>query len=327
MKDNKPPANLSNGKTAVPTGFDRRSKKLVKQLVKEQFKNQIKPQVTQEGVATWRSREFESIELHRGSTITQDYPRHWHDELYLCATIGGRRELDSAGGSYLTPPGSLLLIPSGEVHADRKYQCSFRCMFIEFRAFHASVEQFTEQAVPEIHFRTELISNERTKSSFLRLHRSLEEPDSELGRHTSGLLFFHKLVSEHSSNSLPSPRDGNEDFAVRRTKQHLNERYAEHVSLQDLAQLTGLSPYHLHRSFCRKIGMPPHAYQLHVRITQARSLLRSGRSISETASVVGFVDQSHFSRHFKKFTGVTPGQYLHPEQEPTRRPAAQPLAS
>jgi AraC-like DNA-binding protein len=39
------------------------------------------------------------------------------------------------------------------------------------------------------------------------------------------------------------------------------------------------------------------------------------------------VDQSHFSRHFKRLTGVTPGRFLHPEQEHTRRSASRALAS
>jgi AraC-like DNA-binding protein len=295
------PTNRLSGKAAVPGGFDRRGAEQI--------------------VDTWRSAEFDSIELHRGSAITQEYPRHWHDELYLCATVAGRRELDCMGLSYITPPGSLVLIPPGEIHADRKFECTFRCMFIELRAFHIALENFAEQSVRGINFRTALIQNERTMTSFLQVHRSLEERSSEPGRDSTVLRFLRKLISEHSGSISPL-RDGNEDFAVRRTKQYLDERYSERVSLQDLARLTRLSPYHLHRAFCKRIGMPPHAYQLQVRITQARLLLRMGRSISDTAFLVGFVDQSHFSRHFKKLMGVTPGRYSRPQQECTRRPAS-----
>src|SRR5262249_16287688 len=102
----------------------------------------------------------------------------------------------------------------------------------------------------------------------------------------------------------------NEDLAVRRTRQFLEEHYAERVSLLELARLTGLSAYHLNRSFCRKIGMPPHEYQLQTRILRAKAFLRRGRSVSETAALVGFADQSHFTRHFKRSVGVTPGKFL-----------------
>jgi AraC-like DNA-binding protein len=278
-------------------------------------------------VNTWRAAGFDSIELHRGASITMDYKRHWHDELYLCAVVDGGGVLDCQGSSYSTPPGTLVLLPSGEVHANRKRECSFHCMFIEFPALQKAVEQFTEQLVPGIHFRPELIYNDKTMKSFLRLHRALESRGSRLRRDSALLSFFHRLVDRHSSAIIPPFRDGNEDFAVERTKQFLDEHYAEQVSLADLARLTRLSPYYLHRSFCRKVGMPPHAYQVQVRVSRARSFLRLGRSISDAASAAGFVDQSHFTRHFKKLTGVTPGRYLRLEQECTRRFTPQTLTS
>ena len=274
---------------------------------------------------TWRVAGYDSIELHRGASITMDYARHWHDELYLCAVLDGEGDLDCWGNSYATRPGALVLVPSGEVHANRKRQCSFRCMFVEFPGLLKAVEQFTEQSIPGINFRTDLIYSSQTISSFLRLHRALETPGSRLQRDSAVLHFFHRLVDRHSSASIPPVRDGNENFAVQRTKQFLDEHYAEQVSLNDLARLTGLSPYYLHRSFCRKVGLPPHAYQVQVRVSRARSFLRRGRSISDAASAAGFVDQSHFTRHFKKLTGFTPGRYLRLEQECTRRSAPQAL--
>jgi AraC-like DNA-binding protein len=278
-------------------------------------------------VERWRAPEFDAIELHRGAAITSQYPRHWHDELYLNAIVDGGGELDCVGGSQATRPGTLILIPSGEVHADRKRECSFRCMFIEFSAVRATLEQFVAQSVPEINFRTELIQDKRTISNFLQLHHSLEADGSRLGPDAAVAVFFHRLVSRHSTASLPLARDGNENFAVQRTRRFLDEHFAERVSLQDLAKLTGLSAFYLHRSFCRKIGMPPHAYQVQARITRALSLLRRGRSISDAASSVGFVDQSHFSRHFKRSTGVTPGQFVQSEQERTRRATSHALSS
>ena len=278
-------------------------------------------------VERWRAAEFDCIELHRGSAITSEYPRHWHDELYLSAIVEGGGEVDCVGASYVTAPGTLVLIPSGEIHADRKRRCSFRCMFIELPALQAALEQFTEQGLPGINFRTEMIHEARTMRSFLQLHRSLEERESRSGDDFGVLSFFHRLVRQHSTAGMRAVRDGNEDFAVQRTRRFLDEHYAESVSLLDLARLTGLSPYYLHRSFCRKIGMPPHAYQVQVRVTRARSLLRRGRTISDAASSAGFVDQSHFSRHFKRLTGVTPGQFLQTEQERTRRCEPNALAS
>lgn len=278
-------------------------------------------------VERWRAPNFQSIELHRGSAINSEYPRHWHDELYLCAIIEGGSELHCAGGSQVSAPGTLVLIPSGEVHADRKWDCSFRCMFIELPALRAAWEQFAGRSVSGIDFRTQMIRDARTLASFLRLYRALETPGSPLKRESALAGFLHRLVRRHSSAAMPALRNGSENFAVGRTRKFLDEHFAERISLHDLAQLTGLSPFHLHRSFCRKVGMPPHAYQLQSRITRALTLLRRGHSISDAASSVGFVDQSHFARHFKRSTGVTPGQYQLAQQECTRRSAAFALTS
>lgn len=70
-----------------------------------------------------------------------------------------------------------------------------------------------------------------------------------------------------------------------------------------------MSAYHFIRSFRTVVGMPPHAYQLHVRIARAKTLLRQGSSIAQTAFATGFADQSHLTNRFKAVLGITPGQY------------------
>ncbi len=87
------------------------------------------------------------------------------------------------------------------------------------------------------------------------------------------------------------------------------ENYADNVSMERLAQIANLSPFHLNRVFCSELGMPPHAFQTQVRIIKAKELLHRGWSISRVASVAGFADQSHLTRHFKRLIGVTPGEY------------------
>lgn len=277
-------------------------------------------------VDIWRHRDFESIELHRGSGITLEYPRHWHDELYVCAVLDGAAYLDCPGTSIFTPRGTLAIVPSGEVHANRKLACTFRCLFMEFKALQNALEQFMEQNIPGLNFRTQLIDDARTMASFLQLHRWLEKPSARLGRDHSLLVFLHQLLARHGTASIRLSADGNEDYAVRRSKKFLDEHYAEPVSLQDLARLVGLSPYHLNRSFCRKIGMPPHAYQLQIRIARAKSALRTGSSIAEVALATGFADQSHFTRVFKRLIGVTPARYWRHSKNVQDSPDGLPLA-
>jgi AraC-like DNA-binding protein len=70
-----------------------------------------------------------------------------------------------------------------------------------------------------------------------------------------------------------------------------------------------MSPFHLAHVFVREVGMPLHVYAETIRTRRARSLLKSELSIAQIAFQLGYADQSHFTRRFKQFQGVTPGQY------------------
>jgi AraC-like DNA-binding protein len=72
---------------------------------------------------------------------------------------------------------------------------------------------------------------------------------------------------------------------------------------------SGLSPCHFLRVFKHQTGMPPHRYHLNLRLERGRRLLRQGCEIADVAARTGFADQSHFTRHFRRFFGVTPGRY------------------
>lgn len=100
-----------------------------------------------------------------------------------------------------------------------------------------------------------------------------------------------------------------ETKAIALIRAYLEAHYAENVSIDALAQLVGLSPYYLIRSFHRQVGLPPHGYQRHWQLLQAKRALRTSKPLSEVAIEHGFYDQSHLTRHFKRAFGVTPGQY------------------
>ena len=100
-----------------------------------------------------------------------------------------------------------------------------------------------------------------------------------------------------------------DSYRVQRVKEMIMDRLEANLSLDEFSEQSGLSRYHLIRSFKAKYGQSPHAFQLDQRIKKAKSLLQQGRSLVDTASLLGFADQSHFQRNFKKRLAVTPKQY------------------
>jgi AraC family transcriptional regulator len=72
-----------------------------------------------------------------------------------------------------------------------------------------------------------------------------------------------------------------------------------------------MSPHYFSRLFKKTTGFTPHQYVINCRIEKAKDLLKKGKlSIAEIAKEVGFVDQSHLHRYFKRKVGITPKSFL-----------------
>lgn len=98
--------------------------------------------------------------------------------------------------------------------------------------------------------------------------------------------------------------------AVQRALDFIDACFAGPISLTDLAEAAGLSVSRFAARFSTEIGVSPQQYVRIVRVRQAQRLLRRGVSPSVVAAEVGFFDQSHLCRHFKRMLGHTPREWL-----------------
>jgi AraC-like DNA-binding protein len=83
----------------------------------------------------------------------------------------------------------------------------------------------------------------------------------------------------------------------------------DRVSLADLSTVAGLSRFELVRRFRADTGMPPHAFQIDLRIGRARRMLAAGEAPAAVAASCGFADQAHLTRTFRRSVGVTPARF------------------
>jgi len=87
----------------------------------------------------------------------------------------------------------------------------------------------------------------------------------------------------------------------------IESHISEKISLDALSTMAGLSPHHFARAFQQSLGMPPHRYMLRRRLEQVEKMLRDTQlPLSHIALAVGFSDQSHLNRHFRRLTGMSP---------------------
>jgi AraC family transcriptional regulator len=93
--------------------------------------------------------------------------------------------------------------------------------------------------------------------------------------------------------------------------EYVMENLDNDPTLEQMAAVARLSPYHFARQFRKTTGLPPHQYVIARRVERAQHILKRDHDVSlgEVALRVGFSDQSQFSFHFKRIAGVTPGQY------------------
>ena len=98
--------------------------------------------------------------------------------------------------------------------------------------------------------------------------------------------------------------------ALQRIREYIDEHLAENIELETLADIAGLSKWHFARAFKQSVGTPPHFYLIQRRLERAQELLaETDLSLAQIALKSGFSDQSHFSRRFRMFLGVTPRSF------------------
>ena len=264
-----------------------------------------------ESLRVWRNPWFEGMVFHRGMRFTHPYPRHWHDELHLCAYTAGAGYLRCRGATHLACAGDLILTPPSEVHHNwvpDGQTVSFLSLYIDDRALTARSVKLRDVANAPARPVAHVPRRKRLKQQFLRMYSAMESRTSRL---EAEALFSNWL------NSFWSPASTRPCIGIPVRKAHAcdargttspnvpRSRFRWRNSVGSRIS----SPFHLHRLFSQQTGMPPHAYQTLLRINRAKKLLRSGRALADVAASTGFADQSHFTRHFRRIVGVPPGRY------------------
>ena len=248
----------------------------------------------------------------------QHSPREWRVACPDFAVVmfrTWRGGVHSRGRIHPGEPGLVFCNTPGEVMVANPFAeaGSFSVLELEF----SLIEQWlSEQQPNSLHFDWAAVMqplSARLRARFCEFFDVFEATASAMQVQSLLLDLSEVMISELVRGArAPRPPAGPPLGAAGRMRECLNEE-GLHVDLETLAKRAGLSRFQALRAFKQRYGLPPHAYQLALRIGHARKLLREGASAADVAARCGFADQSHFTRHFKRINGVTPAQYARAE--------------
>lgn len=258
---------------------------------------------TGEQVRAWRPHVPGVGEVLHAHFTEHAYPAHTHDLWTVLLVDTGGVAYDLEHRSHDAAAGSLTVLPPHVPHDGRAALAT---------GFDKRVVYLDDRWLPPDLIGSAVarptIDDDELRRSIALLHEALATPGDELEAESRLALISERMIV-HLDHRADAPRPGREPVLARRLRDLLDDDLTGVPTLESLATGLGAHPTQLIRAFSREYGMPPHRYVTGRRIDRARALLLDGVPASAVAVTVGFHDQAHLSRHFRRTLGVTPGAY------------------
>ena len=239
----------------------------------------------------------------------QKFPNHFHEHYVIGFIEKGSRHLLCKNKSYDLQPGDLMLINPKENHTCESIDgesLDYRCLNIKPEVMEKIVHEIKgERYMPQ--FTQTVIYRSKEVDLIRDLHNMIMKKYKEFEKEEafSFLIeyFLKKYTQKVETNNVQI------NIQIKESCDYMDRNYINQISLEDLCNVSGLKKYTLIRNFTKQCGVTPYQYLETVRINHAKKLLECGVEPIEAAIQTGFSDQSHFTRFFKSFIGITPKQY------------------
>jgi len=236
-------------------------------------------------------------------------PAHEHINPFFCFVLAGTGTRSWGDRAGAEGPMALTVFPASVPHANCWYGAGGQVMHVEF----------SSPWLERLGGRTQVLNRpaDFSRGAPVALMRRLAVEsrlnDSASALAVEGLTLELLAACERAD----APRgDSGAPRWLAQVEATLRERYAENLSLDELAAGSHVSADHLVREFRRRFGCTVGDYIRQLRIDFAcRKLAEDKASLTQIAEAAGFADQSHFSRVFRKQVGLAPGAYRAQQRE------------
>ncbi len=234
----------------------------------------------------------------------QVLPPHVHEWTVFAVMLEGSFQDVFRSRSYECPPATVFTEPAGETHANRIEAAGARVLIVQ--PDHDR-EELLQPVVPLL----EEVNNFRhagIETLARRTVRELRAADTAAPLAVEALV-LDMLASSVRAVAEPDAAAGPPAW-LERTRELVHARFREAPKIAEVAEEVGVHPVHLARVFRGHYRIPLGTYVRRLRLEwSADRLLEGDRPIASIALEAGFSDQSHFTRAFKRYVGLTPGEY------------------
>lgn len=253
------------------------------------------------------------IEVIRAHFEGHAYDPHWHDSYLIGFTEQGVQQFHCRRALFSSVPGQTFFLEPGDIHdghAPTPGGFTYSTLYLEpawlERALPALFEQTPADCLPGVP-RTQP-DDPGLLPCIANALQALNDNEPRMVRDAALDTLLERISrSLHWRQRLP----GNPQIprVALRARDYMHAHFHQNIGLDELARVCGVDRFRLSRAFKAAFGIAPHGYLIQLRLVRARRLLALGTAPADVASDLGFADQSHLGRWFRRANGLTPGTY------------------
>ena len=254
----------------------------------------------------WRSENLYNIDFAAYSLSHHHFPRHFHDHYVIELVLNGIDSFYCNGKSYKAIDNQMVFINPGEVHTGSTVSHTplhYFSLYPDRKSLEQIADVLNITLPADFSFSQTVLPYTSLTEKFRRLYTSLSSSNNILEHQEVFIDCMQALLQQPGSkHDADTQRDKRVDILV----DFIHTYFKEDITLQQMAELVRLNPFHLIRVFKQAIGLSPYEYLLIVRTEYSKQLLRKGYKVQDAALDSGFYDASHFNRMFRRIAATSP---------------------
>jgi AraC-like DNA-binding protein len=260
-------------------------------------------------IRAWRPQVPGVAEVLHAQMTSHVYPMHTHESWTLLIVDDGMIRYDLHRHEHGALHRAVTLLPPRVPHNGRAATSSGfrkRVVYLDLAYLPASLIGLAVDRP--------VLFDPLLRQRIHQLHRALDEPGGELEAE-SRLAFVAERLRQHLGGHAVAQLTGAQEAGPARAdvahqlRELIDAGFRDKVTLRQASDAIHAHPAHLVRMFSREFGISPHQYLTGRRVDLARRLLLDGVPASAAAATVGFFDQSHLNRSFRRLLGTSPGRF------------------